>query len=314
MVVMQGRSLFRRWTGKLLMAVLALSLVAGTTTGVLWWRNTASDQPEVAFTIEGTKYTQDDIRTLIKYPVSVGVSEKDAAEQAYDMYKLEVAARKLDLSLNDSDLEKTRVLLFPDSKSMNEFNEWQKLTVRNQAFNAKMAGTNTQYPELSAKGYVYVFYFGNLIQTSSDYALANTGNETLIAQDKEYAKSQADKYYAMLKNGEISPEQAYKEITVDTRLGYHNQAGATLSRKVGGTATPFSAIPFEDMKLAAYDAAGKAGLNAVQVGRDYATETSKNRVNTYYYIIYITKAGNSECWEKLQQSADKLRVEYRGLE
>ena len=310
-VVVMGtaRRVKRRWStigGSLVM----IGIIIG---GLLWWNN-AHFSTKPAFVINGVSYSQDDINKLIAEPVKKGANKTAAAKQAFQMYKVEAAAKKLGLKLTSAEIETARKQRLPTTTSVAKLTAWELLVARSQAFDTKITATNGDYPDVTATGYVYVFYFGNLIEKASDYIAANYGNKTLIAEDKAYAKQQADKYYKLLAAKTITPEQAYIEITADTRLNYHNLANGSLSRKVGGSDTGFPYIPLLDAKKAAYAAAGKVGLDSVRTGQDYASADTSDKTDMYYYLVDITKAGGTSGWEKLQKTAQSIPAEYKGLE
>ena len=296
---------------KWLLRVGGFMLIVAIVAGGLWlWSSYGhtKNATRPVFTIDGVSFSQPTISSIIAEPVRGGTNKSDAAKQAFNMYKVEAAAKKLGLKLTNPDIDTARKLRFPATESVAKLTAWQLLVARYQAFNTKMEATNSQFPDVTATGYVYIFYFGNLIQTAPDYMPANHGNKTLIAEDQAYAKQQADKYHELLANKTITPEQALKETTANTRLSYHNLVDASMSKKIGGDATQFSFIAMTDAKKAAYAAADKVGLSSVKVGH-----SSAGKADTYYYMIFIDKAGASSGWEKLQKATETIQADYKGL-
>jgi len=177
--------------------------------------NSASHK--VVFRVDGTKYTEGYIDKLIAYPLGEGASTRSALSmQAFNYYKEISVAQKLGLGLSNQSINQ----LIPDITSANasktqKDSSWTALLDYNFGIQQELRNPNpTRY-----SGYVFVFYFGQHIQTGViSSTLPNTGNAKSIATDQSYAMSEADYYYKELKSNKMTPSQILSDVNSNSKL------------------------------------------------------------------------------------------------
>jgi hypothetical protein len=265
------------------------------------------------FNVGGVWYTQKQVDGMVAYPVSKGVSKDQASKQAFEYLKRQLAAKDADIAPGRSDIGKAKDVLFKGSDKDAKGTAWGNLIAYDYALEQKLPKTSLVE---SASGYVFVFYFGQLIETGDDYKPENAGNKKLIEVDKKYSKEQANKYNKQLKDGKIKPDELLKKINQDTRLNYGYASSNNESAKFG----PKNKNPIladAENFIASGDA--PKGISDVRTGRsfvttDYTKPLEAKPVETSYYFTYVTDKGDAEKVAQFESSLNSIKSEYKGYE
>jgi len=271
-------------------------------------------QDSVVFTIEGKNYTKQSIADDIAYPVNSGVPENEAAATLYQYKKRQIVAQETKFEPTSQEIADAKKELFAQASDKERNSKWANIVAYDTALSKKLPSSTTLD---AVKGYVFVFYFGQLMQTGNDYSPANAGNTQLIAQDKAYAKQQADMYYKKLQDKSISPDELLAQINADPKLNFFNKPNNSLSMKLD-PAEPISErseLPADINNYVIEDA--PIGIGDVQIGRTYEIKDYKNPQNrkaieTYYYFTDIENKGNAAQAAQFNAILASLSATYKG--
>lgn len=138
----------------------------------------------------------------------------NARTRLIELQKTIVAGDKLKVVVDDEDQSSVLLSRYGFTE-IDKANDWQLLTAKAEAIEAKVATSATQ----AYSGAIYEFPFSRNFDTSYIEAEGEDfGKPDAIEADKKYAKQQAEAYRKKLAEGSISPTQAIKEIKEDERL------------------------------------------------------------------------------------------------
>lgn len=308
----------------ILWAFAGLIVILGL--GASWFffiRDDSKPNNDVAFTVNGQAYTKQQISDLISYPVQFGISKDDAAKQAFEMYKRSAAAESSGVKLNDEMTKAAQKQLYPNADEATLNNAWVKLVINDQALQNMSLGSS-YYSD--AAGDVYIFYFGQRIDYNTTNPVEGFGNETLIQQDRDYAKQRAEYYHDALANNKMSDSQVLVAVKADKKLSYGDANSSNPSLHfdlVDGTNTTDSPLANIDSKIVQLiiTKGSAKGITDMAVGSVVldglnplsTAETPESR-ETYFYFVSIEKpATYSFSVAAYTQALNDVKVSYVGL-
>lgn len=277
--------------------------------GFSWLKNFQ----DTAFVIEGTSYSRDDVRKLIEYPVSRGASEEDAAKTAFEYYKRQWVAQKLQIHLTDEEVATARKAVFGD---LDVDNDWIELSSKDTALTTRLALAQSY---TTAKGYYFIFPFSNHMVIGEDIvagAPANAGDPAAIAADRAYADGRAKYYQTQLKEGKITPEQALKEVKADTKLDYLNSPGSNGSMRFEGLgntqAGGLQSYLDEEQKTYLTGISDAKGVGEIKTGSITKGENGE-KIEASFYFGLIDEPAASQDGSSFNEELKNVKSEYRGL-
>lgn len=272
------------------------------------------NQDNIIFTIDGKNYTKKDIASDISYPLSTGTSEENAAATFYEYKKRQIAAQQANFEPTTQEISDAKKEVFAQASDKERSSRWADIVAYDTALSKKLPSSTTLD---AVKGYIFVFYYGQLIQTGNDYTPANAGNAQLIAQDKAYAKQQADMYHKKLQDKSISPDELLAQINADPKLNFFNRPNNSLSMKLdpADTTSERSELPADINNYVTQKA--PIGIGSVQVGRtyevkDYKNPQDKKAIETYYYFTNIENKGTAAQTAQFNAILASLNSAYKG--
>ncbi len=327
-VVMQQKKLFGLTSRKMIIFVLIGVLLLGTVISGLWLLRSKSDSlqaeaDKVAFVVDGTSYSKDQIKELTTYAVTLGGKPDEAAKQAFEMYKRAAAAKKTGVTISDDELKQAQQMLYPSASDETLKDSWVNMSIYDQAL--QNLRTQTDYYS-DAAGDIYVLWFGQRIDYNPDQPIDGFGDEALVKKDRAYAQQQAEYYHDSLKSGKLAPADALKGIKADTRLGYGDVANSNPSvhfDSVDSTKASDSALASIDPTIieSIITDSAKAGVGDIQIGtvkpdmvnsRDESQGLDPQEV--YFYFVYIERpATHSFSVAAYTKALDKIEATYEGI-
>ncbi len=272
-----------------------------------------------AFSVDGKTYSKQDIKTLINYPVGHGATASAAAKQAFDFYKRQAAAKKIGIILTPPEIAQAQASVFP---KVNLSDPWVTLASEDAALTMRLAQAPTY---ATASGYYFIFPFSNHIAIAdaapSATAMVGVGDATLVAQDRAYAKEQANSYYNQLVQKKITPDQALAAIKADPKLGYDGFANSNTSFRFSSLGQPGVNSDEGYLSNAAktylFASVGKVGVGALTVGQIVTSSPAAAKatyVDANYYFAVITKAASVQNSVQFQATLNTIAATYRGIQ
>lgn len=199
--------------GHIIFFIVSLVLLLLTSIGIIGY-DYYTQNIRAVLVIGDVKITQKQYETFISQAEKEKMAENNARNQLIESQKTVIAARKLNISIDDDDRKKVLISKY-GLFDLQKANDWQTLNVEVGAINTKV----TQAKEESYTGALYEFPFSRNFDVS-DLSIAGPdfGKPQAIAADKKYALDQAKSYRDKLVNKTISSTQAVAEIKKDDRL------------------------------------------------------------------------------------------------
>ncbi|HUA13213.1 MAG TPA: hypothetical protein VL989_01805 [Candidatus Sulfotelmatobacter sp.] len=265
---------------------------------------------DVVFEINGKKYTQSQVDSIISYAYNRHFGTKEALSQdAYNYLRTETAAKQLDIMPSPQALNSYLKANYPSAP----LNQWNVLVSNDRLIDNSII--NNTFGEYA--GYSYVFWFGQHIAYGPLYTPPDLGNKTLIAQNQSYASSQASTYYKELKDGTISPAQALTNIQSDANLDLYPNGSASSSPSTyfsnSGGVSWADKVSYLDI-INYIKSQHTLGLSTIKTGyiRDASTGTVKSP--GFYYIVLLQKVSNSKLQSPndFQSYVDSINAKYYG--
>lgn len=289
--------------GAVLLICAALLLVVTKTT-----------EDDAVFTIEDTHYSAEDVDKLIAYPVSTGTAKEDAAKQAYEYLKKQAAAKQANFEPTSQEISSAKDEIYASSDSKEKDSKWAELVAYDSALEKKLPKTA---PLEDVKGYVFVFYFGNLVERGEDWQPDGFGNKDKITADKKYAKEQADAYRKDLRDKKATADELLARLNADTKLNYQYKPDNNLSIKLDSEKGKNAALPGDVQSFITKDA--PIGTSDVKIGKTYAVNDYKNPTEmkgqeTYYYFTDIQDKGTAAKGAAFNSIYSGLQANYKGYE
>ncbi len=299
---------------KALKVVLVISVVVLLVcTAWLAIRDYQNDQ--TVFIIDNKNYSKTDVDELIAYPVSTGTSKDAAASQAYEYLKRQAAAKKVDFEPTSAEIEAAKNEHFKKAGDKEKASKWAELIAYDEALENKLPKTA---PLDDVKGYIFVFYFGNLIETGQDWQPANAGNRNMIAEERKYAQEQADTYHKQLKSKSAKPAELLTKLQADPKLNYqYKPNNNTMSTKLSPDVNEYSALPSDIEDYVTGSA--PIGISAVRVGKtykvtDYKNPTKMESRETYYYFTVLNNKGTAAKTSAFNKAFSAIKAQYKGYD
>lgn len=193
-----------------IIAVVSMGLVGVAIFGYNYYKKNLAP----VLTIGDVKISRTEYNEFIAQAKKEKLEENNAKNQLIDSQKKIQAAKKLGISISDSDriaVLTSRYGFFEIKKT----NNWQKLNVEAGAIDSKVAFM----VKGGYKGALFEFPFSrNFDALDPKSAGPDFGNIEKIAEDKKYALEQATLYRSKIINNTISSKQAVEEIFKNERL------------------------------------------------------------------------------------------------
>lgn len=279
-------------------------------------------QANIAFTIDGRVYNKNEVTSLVKYSTQRGVNKGTAAKLAFEYLKRQAAAKKVGITVTDSQITVARDFLFPKNKTTYDLDgsPWIELASYNEALTRVFTSNKVS----DASGYVFLFPFDNLMtrDTVVDKPVGY-GDAALIAKDRTYAQQRANYYHDALKANSMMPDAALKEIKADPRLGQPGFTNTNMSVRftgfVSGDATRPEVNISSDAKDEVINLSAKKALGDVRIGRTVKIEgepkSAADYQEAYYYFVLIDKPASSvgDSKKSFDDALSALAASYRGL-
>ena len=311
----------------LILAVLMFLMAVG----ILIWRYSLTYTfGDTAFVINGNRYSKQEVKQLIKYSESLGISKEDAAKMFFEIIKRDTAIQQAGINVDGQDVNNELHKAY--SK---EF--WNDKGVKLLARDAVNQKTLDRLGNLSDnEGYLYTFHFSRYLLKGHDYVPSNYNDAELIKKDREYAKLQATKFMEQRKKNSISQVEAVLKIQGDLRLTPSGIAGGNKSGKFKGEyygTTTQTEAPVEQEQASSYSynmpipqsvvsyikkASLNKGVNSLQIGKVLADATKQSPRDSdykdaYYFFLDIDRVGSGATESKYQDIFKNLPSKYVGV-
>ncbi len=271
------------------------------------------------FVIEKTGYTKAQVQPAANFLITtIKKSSDDAYKEVFELYKYRAAAQKIGVTPSNNDLEKQRRGLdqtYTDSVKDPNYKAWAELaafkSTIQESFLQRNLGTATTY-----KGYSFIFWFGNHLDYTPDYTPpGGYSNPTLINQDKDYAKQQAQSYHDKLKSGKLTADQLVTAIQKDPKLGFQYTADANFSTHFGtdlGKAWQQQVVYQSVVDYINHHAS--ASLSDIQTGKISAQTAATapiSSVDAFYYFVKLD--GSAPTSQQFNDTLKNLKTTYHGV-
>lgn len=302
---------WRRW-----IALGAVIVIVGTCL-VLVLANTVFAKP--VFTIEGKKYSKAAVEKLIKDSnSSIQLSDEQVAQQAFNYYKEQQAAKDLNLMPAQSQIDEEKKTL-PGAGKQGKDNAWLDLLAFHNALPDYFASLkNGIYT-----GYSFVFNFsGRIIPQDPEVPTPGWGDLQLIAKDQVYAKGQADNYHDQVASGKISAQSLFDKIKKDPTLGLKDNTisfDAWHSARFDSATDSYWQGVVANQSIATYiSLQSKPGLSKVQVANVSTTSSAaaiKNYAPGEYYFVQLDsiKKAVPDAQKQVENRVKTMEAHYYGL-
>lgn len=299
---------------KVLFVMAGLLIVAAIIIGLLVHSNN-KNRASNAFQIDHQYYSKKLVLDMVNFALqnqgkATAKQKSQAAQNIFNLYKTEIAAKKSGITPNGGELQSAQSQMKLPPAKTSSGQGYISLIVYNiallQAYNRYMEGND--------QGYVFVFDFSQKIipPPAQEKPIPGQGNQQLINQDKAYANQQAHKYFTEFKDNKISADKLLNTINSNPRLNF--VGASTLISSSRGSIK--GQILYSD--IYSYVAAqSKPGLSNIIVGK---VETKLNPkpgdyADGYYYFVQLTKASPviDNPAAKVGDQASKLEAAYYGI-
>jgi hypothetical protein len=321
----QKKNLGRR----VLLALVILVFLA--IAAILIWRYSLTYTfNDTAFVINGNRYSKQEVKQLIKYSESLGMPKESAAKMFFEIIKRDMAMQQAGIKVSKQEVD-TQLHKVYQKKLWND--DGVKLLAKD-AINQKTLDSLGNLPD--NEGYLYMFYFSRYLLKGPDYIPTHYNDLNLIKKDREYAKSQANKFIEQLENNNISKSDAVLKIQNDLRLTPSGISGGNKSGKFKGeyygnivqTTAPVEqdknlvytySIPLPESVTGYIKKTSlNKGINSLQVGKvlaDAAKPSPKDNdyKDAYYFFLDVDRVGSGATQAKYESIFKNLPSKYVGV-
>lgn len=258
--------------------------------------------------INRTKYA-----ALKKQAMAVDVKAKDVKDRLIELKKHEIIAKKLKIEISDAEVLKFARTIY--TVEGDKLTEWQKLNGFSLAMQNQIALNKDGY----YKGLVVYFPFARYFDTTdSEPDDPNFGNTQAIADDKQYALSQAREAREKLASGQITENDLLNQVIGDKRLifgGSGNPSEVFFLAKAAFD--PFRSYTVNEMSAFKY-ASQLTGLKKGDITEvltfksalSYGALNERRATETAYYFVRLVDETDArpEVQKEFDDSMKNIRV------
>jgi hypothetical protein len=275
----------------------------------------ASDK-NIVFSIDSKNYYKSNVQKLIAYPKSQHVSQNTAAREAFDALKEIKAAQNLGYAPSSGQVntQKTQIyaIVKPSSAQQTLYSDWFTLLATKSAIDESVNSLNT----VGYAGYSYVFYFGQHLESSPDYIPSGLNNPGLVAQDKAYARQQANYYHQQVQDNKMSLADALTKSGAAMQSRGNNVGNPNFSASFTTEENLKTTVIMPDI-VQYITSTDKTGLSDVKIGKaaNAPIKSGGKNVNMYYYFVDLTTVPITKTIsaQQFNQELTKLLAQYRGF-
>lgn len=289
--------------------VIKILLVAAILMLGWWLYNNYSGG--AVFKINGKRYHKAEVKQLTAYQVDKQhVPYKTAAKKVYDALSYQAAAKSVRITVTPA--EQKKVATNVGAATYKKYKTWIDILAYDDAVKAKLPKATSD----GAKGYVYVFWFGDAVQPSYGEPSPKYGNQQVYQADRQYAQGRANYYHDQLQNKKMTQGEVLTAVQRDPKLAPRGQTASNSS-------TVFGTKPYETWQdqlrnntIATYvESASDNSLGPIK------TDTTATKlgidpgqfVDAYYYVVFVQRTHIPNITQQLNDARSHLNAKYFGV-
>lgn len=290
---------------KLVATLIIIALIV-----VGWWLY-GNHSGGAVFKINGKSYSQAEVKQLAAYQVDKQhVPYKTAAKKVYDALRYQVAAQSIKITVTPA--EEKKVATNVDTATYKKYKTWIDILAYDDAVKAKLPPATND----GAKGYAYVFWFGDAVQPSYGDTSPKYGNQQDYQADQQYAQGRANYYHDQLQNKKMTPDQVLAAVRKDPKLAPRGQTASNSSTVFGTKTYETWQDQLRNNTIATYvKSASDNSLSPIK------TDTTATKlgidpgqyVNAYYYMVWVQKTHIANITQQLNDAQSHLNAKYYGV-
>jgi len=276
------------------------------------WAKLTHSQP-VIFKVGNKAYNKSEVDQLAAYPTTVNrISSSKAYKIVFEDLKVQAAAQAAGVQPNAAEISQALGELGINTAAVLQYTYPNLAAFALAASNVAIRQAAGQYA-----GYEFIFLFNQHLIPDPLHFVNGYGDAQLIAADRAYAQTQADKYHDLLKTNQITPDEALKEVKNDTKLAYFYIQGTNPSTQFGIGRNYYLQTTNKTDSVSAYiTSQTKPGLSDVRIGKSPVGNGAKSvNTETYFYFVILTNAkpaSSGNVNTRFQQDTKSLTSKFYG--
>jgi hypothetical protein len=263
------------------------------------------------FKINGKKYSKTEVKKLAAFQTDVQhVPYKTAAKKVYDALCYQAAAQSVHITVTAGAQKGAAINV--DATTYKKYKTWIDILSYDDAVKAKLP----QATKDGAKGYAYVFWFGDAVQPSYDQPAPKYGNQKVYQADQQYAQGRANYYHDQLQNKKMTPNQVLTAVRNDPRLAPRGYAPDNSSTIFGTTTYQTWQDQLRNNTIATYVKSASDNSLSLIMTDTTATKLGLDPgqyVDAYYYFVLVQKTHIPNITQQLNDTRSKLNAKYYGV-
>jgi hypothetical protein len=291
----------KKW---LLVLIIIVVVIGG------WWLY-GNYSGGAVFKINGKSYSQADVKKLAAYQVDKQhIPYKVAAKKVYDVLSYQAAAQSVHITVTPA--EEKKVATNVDAATYKKYKTWIDILAYNDAVKAKLPKAISD----GAKGYVYVFWFGDAVQPSYGEQAPKYGNQQAYKTDQQYAKGRADYYHDQLQNKKMTPDKVLTAVRKDPKLAPRGQPASNPSAAFGNKTYENWQGQLNDKGIITYAKSAADNSTGPITTSPTASRLGVNPgqyVDAYFYFVFVQKTHISNITQRLNDARSHLNAKYYGV-